>query len=127
MKSSLRRVGFGVILWGVPYVAAIPMLALNKSDPLTFKAMEVSIASLTMAVLLIAYFSKVSGRYLREAVLLAVTLVVVNWLLDFVGLLPFTHQTLPQYFSQIGIEYAASGLLVVAFGYVLEKKTGQKR
>ena len=31
----------------------------------------------------------------------------VNWLLDFVALLPFTKQTVPRYFMEIGLRYIA--------------------
>jgi len=55
-------------------------------------------------------------------VLLATTWAVLNWAFDLVALLPFTHQTLPQYFLEIGIEYLASCAYVIAVGVLLKAK-----
>jgi hypothetical protein len=118
----LKRVGYGVILWAIPFAAAIPMLPLQRSEPLVFKAMEVSIAMLTVSLLLYFYFRRIEKQFLREAVLAAATWTIVNWALDVVALLPFTHQSLTQYFLEIGIEYAASAVLVIAVGALLDRK-----
>lgn len=119
----LRRIGFAVVLWVVPYVAAIPLLPLMRSDPMTFKAIMVLIGSLLGAVLSVLYFLGVSKGYLKESIALAATWLVVNWALDLVALLPFSGQTLPQYVTQLGIEYIGLMAPVVAIGYLLEKKT----
>jgi hypothetical protein len=123
MKKWLRRMGTGFVLWAVPYLAAILLLPVHQSAPFVFKALEVSIGGVTMAALIVVYFRKIESDFLRESILLAVTWAVLNWALDIVALLPFTHQSLPQYFMEIGIEYAAFGTLVIAAGYLLSLKT----
>ncbi len=125
MRGWVRRIGSGLILWLVPYVAAILLLGVARVEPLTFKALEVSIATVTMAGLVVWHFRAIASRYLREAILLAITWVVLNWALDLVALLPFTHQSLPQYFREIGIEYLASAAYVVAVGWLLDSKAKQ--
>lgn len=125
MRNWLRRVGTGLVLWVVPYMAAIFLLPLQQSAPFAFKAAIVSIAGVTMAGLLVAYFRKIDRDFLRESVLLAATWILLNWLLDISALLPFTRQSLPQYFMEIGIEYAAFGTLVIATGYLLGLKAKQ--
>jgi hypothetical protein len=37
--------------------------------------------------------------YLREGISLAAVWIVLNWLLDFLALLPFTKRTLPRYLA----------------------------
>ncbi len=127
MKNLLRRTGFGIVLWAVPYAAAVPMLAILHDAPLVFKALEVSIAVLTMSVLVVLYFRKIERGFLRESILVAATWMIVNWALDMVALLPFTHQSVPRYFMEIGIEYLASGAFVIATGYLLGLKLDAKR
>jgi len=46
----------------------------------------------------------------------------VNWLLDFVALLPFTKQSVPRYFMEIGLRYIAMVAPTVSLGYVLGRK-----
>lgn len=127
MKPTLKRIGYGVILWAVPYGASIPLLSVMESAPMTFKALMVFIASIVGAVLAVYYFLSVEKNYLREAVVLACTWLVVNWVLDVVALLPFSHQTLPQYFMEIGIEYIGMMALIIGIGYLLEKKCSFKK
>ena len=47
---------------------------------------------------------------------------IVNWILDYVALLPFTKMSLARYFMEIGVEYIGMVVLTVAIGYVLQKK-----
>jgi hypothetical protein len=90
---------------------------------MVFKALVISVAMLTMAALLALYFRKVTGSYFREAVLAAACWVALNWALDIVALLPFTHQTSTQYFCEIGIEYPSSAAIVIAAGFLMELKS----
>lgn len=123
MKIWGKRVGFGVILWAVCYVIAIPLLPVNAYDPQIFRSLMFALSSITASVIAVVYFSGVHEKFLREAVLLGLTWVVVNWVLDVVALLPFTHQTIPQYFMQLGIEYIGMIAPIIAIGFLLQKKT----
>lgn len=118
-----KRIGFGVILWVIPYAAAVPLLPVMQTHPLFFKTLMITIASITAAVLAVIYFSKTEKAFLKEAAFLAVAWVLVNWGLDFVALLPFSHQTLSQYFMDIGLEYVAMMAPIIAIGYLLDLKT----
>jgi uncharacterized membrane protein len=125
MKIVFKRLGFGAVLWVIPYLAAVPLLGLQKTAPFVFKSLEATIGALTAALLIAIYFRAVERGFLREAVLLATTLVVLNWLLDIMALLPLTHQTIPQYFAEIGIEYLAFGAFVIVTGYLLGLKAAK--
>lgn len=123
MKLFLKRLGFGFITWVVPYVASIPLLPVMQSAPLTFKAIMVLIGGLTAGIVIAMYFRSIEKDYFRESLYVAATWILLNWFLDFVALLPFTQQTLPRYFSEIGIEYIGLMAWVVAVGYLLDRKT----
>lgn len=122
MKLWLKRIGYGVGLWAVLYAAAIPLLSLNTADPIAFKATMAFLGSSIGAITAALYFLSVERDFLRESIQTAVVWMVVNWLLDYVALLPFTGETLSQYFMHIGIEYLGMFGVLVAIGYVLEKK-----
>lgn len=124
MKTWGRRLGYGVALWALLYVAAIPLLGLQTFDPIAFKAVMAFLGSFIGAVFAGLYFLPVSGNYVREGIVTALTWMISNWILDIVALLPFTHEPIPQYFMHIGIEYLGMFAMLVAIGYVLEKKSG---
>jgi uncharacterized membrane protein YpjA len=121
--GQIKRTGYGIALWAVPYALSIPLLPLMKSDPLVFKNIMAITGLVLGSILAILYFRSVERNYLEESALLAVTWVVVNWILDFGGILPFSHQTISEYFTQIGIEYIGIMAPIVAIGYLLDLKT----
>lgn len=127
MKPTLKRIGYGIILWTVSYGASIPLLPVMESAPMTFKALMVFIGSIVGAVLAVYYFLSVENNYLREAIVLTCTWLAVNWVLDVVALLPFSHQTFSQYFMEIGIEYIGMMAPIIGIGYLLEKKCSFKK
>jgi hypothetical protein len=82
-----RRLGYGGILWLIPYATAIPLLPLNEADPTFFKTIMIVVGTLVDGFLTAHYFLKVARDYLNEGILLALIWIAVNWLLDFVALL----------------------------------------
>ena len=123
----LKRLGYGAILWLVPYVTAIPLLPLMQSDTLFFKAIMIVVGSLVGALLTALYFKDVEKDFLREGLLVAAVWLAINWLLDFAALLPFTKQSIPRYFMEIGFSYIAMVWPVVAVGWVLSRKIEHRR
>jgi hypothetical protein len=79
----------------------------------------VVLGGLIGGILAAHYFLATKRAYLKEGILLAVTWIAVNWLLDIVALLPFTGQTMLRYFQEIGLKYIAIAAPTVALGYVL--------
>ena len=122
MKEWAKRIGFGIILWAVTYAASIPLLPLSQSDPQAFKSLVIAVSTILSSIITVIYFRSIASKYFREAILVAITWVIVNWALDFVALLPFTHQTLPQYFLEIGLAYIGFMAPILAVGYLLDRK-----
>jgi len=118
----LKRIGYGAILWLIPYVTAIPLLPLMQSDNVFFKTIMIVVGTLVGALLTALYFKDVEKDFLREGLLLAAVWLAINWLLDFAALLPFTKQPLPRYFMEIGFRYIAMVWPVVAVGWLLSRK-----
>ena len=120
----MRRIGYGLILWVIPYVTAMPLLSRMKTDLIFFKTIMLVEGALVGAVLTVRYFLAVKGEFLREGIRLAVVWILVSWFMDFVALLPFAELTLPRYFIEIGLRYLAIAAPTVAVGFVLERKAG---
>lgn len=121
----MKRIGYGLMLWVIPYVTAIPLLSLMKSDLIFFKTIMMLEGALVGAVLTARYFFEVKGGFVSEGLRLAAVWILVGWLMDFVALLPFAELTLSRYFIEIGLRYLAIVAPTVAVGFVLERKAGQ--
>ncbi|MFH1387223.1 MAG: hypothetical protein ABIH50_06125 [bacterium] len=118
----LRKIGYGFIAWVVPYVSAIPLLGLMQSDPIFFKTLMIVIGGLTGAVCVALYFMKAENNYLSEGVQLGLVWLVLNWLLDFVALLPLSKMPYLQYFKEIGLRYLVMPAMTIPVGYILSRK-----
>ncbi len=121
----LKKIGFGIILWAIPYATAIPLLGLNQSDQLFFKTIMIVEGSIVGAVLAAVYFVRVRRDFLREGLVLGAVWIVVNWILDYAGLIVLTGMPLGRYFAEIGLRYIAMAAPTVAIGYVLERRLAQ--
>lgn len=121
----MKKIGYGVVLWVIPYMTAIPLMGLMKRDLIFFKTIMIVEGALVGTALTVLYFLTVKSAFLREGITLAGVWIVVSWLLDFVALLPFSGHTIPRYFIDIGLRYLAIVAPTIAVGYVLEKRAGQ--
>lgn len=119
----LRMLGYGFIVWVVPYVSAIPLLGVMKTDLIFFKTLMILIGGLTGAVCVILYFSKINKDYLNEGIRLGLVWLVLNWLLDFAALLPVMNLSILQYFKEIGLRYLVMPAMTIPAGYLLDKKS----
>ena len=118
----LRKIGYGFIVWVVPYFSAIPLLGLMESDLIFFKTLMIMVGGIMSAICVVLYFNKAEKDYLKEGIWLGVVWLVVNWLLDFVALLPLSKMPYAQYFREIGLRYLTMPALTIPIGYILSKK-----
>ncbi|MFC1511411.1 hypothetical protein ACFL5U_03390 [Candidatus Margulisiibacteriota bacterium] len=118
----LKKIGYGLIVWMVPYVSALPLLSLMQAEPFFFKTIMIIVGGLTGAVCAVLYFDKVEKDFLKEGIVLGVVWIVISWLLDFVGVIPFNKMTYTRYFMEIGLRYIGMLAPTVAVGYILSKK-----
>ena len=125
MNKILRIILFGFFTWLIPFVAAFLFYTKEGKqliDVLFFKAIMVAVGSITGAVLLILYFKKVSKNYLNESIIVGLSWLAINWLLDILILLPMSKMSFSAYFTQIGLSYLALPAMTIAVGYVAETK-----
>lgn len=118
-----RKICYGIILWLVPYITAIPLLPLYTTDLTFFKTVMMVEAGVLGAFLAALYFNKVEKDYLSEGILLGVVWLLVNWLLDVAALLPFSHMPIDRYFLEIGLRYLNAPAITIAVGYALSRKS----
>ena len=102
----LRIIGYGVVLWAIPYVTAFPLLPPMHSDPTFFKTIMIVEGATVGAILTAVYFLGIDGDYLRHGIV-AIVWIVLNWILDYVGVIPFSGMSLTRYFIEIGLRYLA--------------------
>jgi hypothetical protein len=118
----LRKIGYGIVVWTVPYVTALPLMGLMFSDRVAFQTIMVVEGAVVGTFLACLYFQPIHTRFLREGVVLGLTWIAISWALDFVALVPFADMTAWRYFVEIGFRYLGILAPTVAIGYVLRER-----
>jgi uncharacterized membrane protein YpjA len=114
MRLVAREVGFAVLAWLLPLIAAISMSSLRESDRPLFESL-ISVALATSTVLLgCIYLRQSSGRYLAHGVRIGVVWMAANWALDS---LMFSggpmKMSLDQYVTDIGVTYLTIPVITI--------------
>lgn len=122
MKAFIRRLGYGMIVWAVPYATSLTMLPLIQRDTAFFGTIMIVEGSIVGTILTVAYFQHAAEPGVREGLLLGTTWLIENWLLDFVGVMPFTHTSIARYFVEIGLRYVPMIAFATAIGYAWRQR-----
>lgn len=122
VNIMLKKIGYGCVVWVVPFIAAIPLLGLMETDPIFFKTLMIIIGGIIGAICVALYFNNIEKDFLKEGISLGAIWLVVNWLLDFGALLPLSKMPVAQYFKEIGLRYLVMLAMTVPVGYILSKK-----
>jgi hypothetical protein len=125
MKKYLKIALYGFLIWLIPFVTAFFFYTREGKlniDIFLFKTIMIIIGSITGAILLVAYFKKISENYLHEGILIGVIWFCINILLDLVILLPMSKMPIPDYFVQIGLRYLMMPAMSIAVGAALANK-----
>jgi hypothetical protein len=122
MTSMVRRLGYGLIVWMVPYGTSLMLLPLIQRDPIFFGTIMIVEGSIVGTMLAIAYFQQAAQPDMREGVVLGTVWMLENWLLDFIGVVPFTHTTITRYFMEIGLRYVPMIAITAAIGYAWRRQ-----
>lgn len=122
MKTLIRQLGYGIIVWAVPYATSLALIPLIQRDPTFFGTIMIVEGSIVGTMLAVAYFQHAPRADAVHGVMLGSVWMIENWLLDFVGVVPFTHTTIERYFLDIGLRYVPMVAIAAAIGYAWRKR-----
>ncbi len=126
MNKYLKIIGFGILLWIIPFFAGFPFF-----DPETgllisetfFKTIMIITGSLVSVFLAAKYFQGIKKNYVHEGIVLGFSWLAINWAFDLVMVqIGFFPMTITAYFTDIGLRYLAMPIYTIGIGYILEKK-----
>ena len=122
--AGIRRWLYGLFAWLIPFAVSIPFFGPEGLiiDVFLFKTLIILVGSISAAFLLVSHFKRISCGYIREGMLVGAIWFGVNIGLDLVVLLPLSGQSLPDYFTQIGLRYLVMPINSVMIGFLLEQR-----
>lgn len=122
MNKYLKIVLYGALIWAVPYVLSMALFptGIMTSMPDFFKNIMTLSGSAIGLIATILYFGK-NKVSIKEAWTVGIIWLVVNWLLDFALLMPYTGYDFGKYFLDIGLSYPAILVGPLAIAYTSKK------
>ncbi len=129
MQSIGKALLFGMLTWLVPFVVAIFFYTKEgqlRIDIFLFKSIMIGVGSLAGAMFLSLYFRRVTERYRREGILIGLSWLAINWVLDAGVLIPMSGMGLGAYVEQIGLRYLIIPVFSVTVGFSLSYQAARK-
>lgn len=122
MNKWTKIIVYGLLLWIVPFFAGFLFFPIMQADEIFFKTIMIVISTLTGMILIIYYFKNVKKKFIKEAVVVGTSWLLLNWILDLIVLLPMTGQSLDRYFLEIGLRYLNAPLMTTGVGFLLKER-----
>ena len=106
MKRALRETGFAFLAWLVPFVTAVCLFPVKRTNPPLFESLMGVVLAASSVLLGWLYLRRQQNPTVARGLRVGLVWMVANWLLD--GLMfsggPM-KMSLPQYASDIGAAY----------------------
>ncbi len=129
MKSIKKTLLYGFLIWLIPFAVAIPFYSRDGQpliDIFLLKSIMIIVGSVAGAVFLILYFKKVTENYLREGLIIGLIWLTINWILDFIILVPMAKMDIGTYFAQVGLGYLTIPIFSITLGLLLDFQKAKK-
>ncbi len=125
LNKYLKNILYGFLAWLIPFVASFFFYTREGKltiDIFLFKSIMIVVGSISAAILLVLYFRKINGDYLKEGIIVGLTWLGINVLLDLLVLIPMSGMSIADYFTQIGIRYLVIPVMSITVGAALENR-----
>jgi hypothetical protein len=121
MKRYLRILGFGFLVWLVPFAVSFLIFPVKKSDRFLFESIMSVVVTVSAVVFAVLYFRKMRCGFLKEGAVAGVIWLAINLALDLCMFMegpmkmPFID-----YMKEIGLVYLVIPAVCIGFGWSLE-------
>lgn len=129
MKSIKKNIFFGILVWIIPFVISFAFYSPSGEltiDKIFFKTIMIVIGISNGIFLIVKYFKSVENNFLKEGILLGISWLLINWVLDFVVLIPMADISYWTYFTEIGFRYLSFPIISIGIAYLLKHKHIEK-
>ncbi len=124
-RFILKLTGFGFLTWLIPFIASFPFFNYKTQeliiDDFFFKTIMIVLSALVGTILLVLIYKKINQNYIKMGIIIGITWLGINWILDFIFLLPMADMAIGQYFTEIGLRYLVIPIYSIGFALVIKK------
>lgn len=129
-KLLLKNILFGFLTWIIPF--GISFFFYKPGGELSvpydlFKSIMIVVGSLTGCYFLFRYFNLLNSNYVKNGLIIGLTWLSINIILDVFILMPIMKINFSCYFMTIGLRYFVIPVMSITIGYLLNNKTLQSK
>jgi hypothetical protein len=121
MKSYKKTFLFGLIVWVVPFIAAMAIFQLRENERILFESIMPVVLSLAAIIMANLYFKVVEINFIKEGVFLGIYWLVISIVID---QLMFSwgpmKMTVLDYIKDIGVTYLMIPVITIGTGWAEE-------
>ena len=120
-----KNILLGFLSWLIPF--AVSFLFYKPGGELvvpyaTFKSTIMVVGVISGCYLLFRYFKSVDSDFISNGVIVGLSWLAINIILDALILIPMMKSTFSEYFMSIGLGYISIPVISITMGYILDKK-----
>ena len=123
MNRVIKIVGFGFLMWLVPFIVSLIIYPLKTSFNPLFESIMLVVITLTVVFLAVAYFKDVNTNFLQEGSIIGVRWFLISISIDLILFLPSSPMQMifTNYMIDIGLTYFIIPPVTVGMGYMADK------
>jgi hypothetical protein len=118
-------IGFGFLVWLIPFSASFPIIELRESNRALFESIMPVVLTLTVLLFSILFFKKVDKEYFKEGIIVGFIWFILSIMINLIMFLPGNspmHMDFISYMMDIGLTYLIILSIPVCIGFLLENK-----
>ena len=125
MKKYVKWIiGFGILIWLIPFLVSFVVFPLKDSNRPLFESIMPVVLTITVVTFSILFFKRVDKEFMKEGFIVGIVWFTISIVIDLFMFIPESsmHMSLVDYIMDIGLTYLIILVIPVGFGYILEKK-----
>jgi uncharacterized membrane protein YpjA len=124
MNKYLKIVGYGILIWLIPFLISFIIFPLREENRALFESIMPVTLTIIVLIVNILYFKKLKSTSIQEGIQLGIIWFIINIIIDLVLFLPDSpmQMTLTNYFMDIGLTYIIIIVIPICISYLLSIK-----
>ena len=124
MNKSVKLVGFGFLIWLIPFLVSFVIFPLRNANRPLFESIMPIILVLTVMIISVLYFKKIEKESLKEGLIAGVLWFVLSLVIDLMLFLPASpmQMSFSDYMIDIGLTYLIILMIPIGIGALVNKK-----
>jgi len=124
MNKYVKLVGFGFLIWLIPFLVSFVIFPLRNTHRPLFESIMPVVLVLAVMIISVLYFKKIEKESLKEGVIAGVLWFVLSLVIDLLLFLPASPMQMrfSDYMVDIGLTYLIILMIPIGIGALVRKK-----